>query len=174
MSGDPVTVSSFSLFRVSSIVVLILTIGVLFGMWTPLANTQNLEDPVTLTREAFTRISEVYRSGGEAPELVAKLNVAIGQIQEAQFARSKGDEADAIRLEEQARTEISEIMADIPGAQERAQHDSTIRLLTVVASIPVVVIVSTFMFYLGLRTWRWYEKMRLFEMRIVEKKKEVD
>lgn len=65
-------------------------------------------------------------------------------------------------------------MKDVSVAQQRAGRDSMSRTVVIVSLVPVVVILSTFMFYGGLRTWRWYEKTRLFGMRIVEKKKVED
>jgi hypothetical protein len=62
----------------------------------------------------------------------------------------------------------------IPTAQASAQQESTARTLFVVAAIPVAVFVSTFIFYASLRAWRWYEKQKLFEMRIVERKETED
>lgn len=154
-----------------SFVVFILAIAIIATLRTQIANTQRSGDPTTLAHEAFNRISEIYRSGGEAPELVVRLNIALGWIQEAQIRRSQGDEADALRLEDQARAEISAIMSDIPAAYEKAQRDSIARTLEVITSIPLTVASSTLVFYVGLRTWRWYEKIRIFEMKIVEKKK---
>ena len=69
---------------------------------------------------------------------------------------------------------MAQIMSEAPAAQQKAALDSTTRTIVVVASIPVVVAASTLIFYVTLRTWRWYERMKLFEMRIVvgEKKTE--
>jgi hypothetical protein len=65
-------------------------------------------------------------------------------------------------------------MNEVPAAQQKAQAESTTRAILVFVPIPLVVAVSTFLFYSALRTWRWYEKTKLFEMRIVEKKKTED
>ena len=162
---------SRGVFRAAFPLVLILAVGALVNMEIQLANSQTSENLTALTYEAFSQIAGVYRSGGEAPELVAKLNAAIQRIQEARLMQSQGDEADAVRLEEQARKEILDIISGIPAAREKAQRDSTATTIRVYASVPAVVALSTLIFYVGLRTWRWYEKIRLFEMRIVEKKK---
>ena len=153
-------------------IVLILAIAVLASLKTPVVKTQTSEDLTALTREVFSQISEVYRSGGQAPELVAKLNAALDLIQQARLRLSEGDETGAARLEQQARVEISDIMNEIPAAREKAQRDSAAKTLQIVGSIPLVVALSTCIFYAGLRTWRRYDKTKLFEMRIVEKKKD--
>jgi len=158
-------------FRAAFPIVLILAVGVLVNMEIQLANSQASENLTALTYEAFSQIAGVYQSGGEAPELVAKLNVAIQRIQEGRLMRSQGDEAGAVRLEEEVRKEISDIMSSIPAARQKAHQDSTTRIIRTFVSVPAVVALSTLIFYVGLRTWRWYEKIRLFEMRIVEKKK---
>lgn len=106
--------------------------------------------------------------------MVAKLNSAVAQIQGAKVARAQGNTTGVARLEEQARSTIAEVENATPAAQAKAQQESTTRTLFVVATIPVVVFASAFIFYAALRTWRWYEKEKLFEMRIVEKKKTED
>ena len=138
----------------------------------PSASTS--EELTDLTRQALSQIAGIYRSGGSAPELVAELNSALELIREARYRRLGGDESGALVLEEQARLALSDIVDKIPAAQQKAQHEATIRTIMVIVYVPVVVALSTFIFYVALRTWRWYEKSRLFEMRIVEKKKEMD
>jgi len=138
----------------------------------PSASTS--EELTDLARQAFSQIAGIYRSGGSAPELVAELNSALELIREARYRRLGGDESGALVLEEQARLALSDIVDKIPAAQQKAQHEATIRTIMVIVYVPVVVALSTFIFYVALRTWRWYEKSRLFEMRIVEKKKEMD
>jgi hypothetical protein len=152
--------------------ILILSFPFLVIAKVPLANAQSSEDLTTLAREVFSRIAQIYRSGGESHELVAKLNSALELIQQAESKRSQGDEANALKLREQARVEISEIMNDLPLAQQKAQSNLTTRSLIVFLQVPVIVALSTSIFYVGLKTWRWYEKTKLFEMRIVEKRKE--
>jgi ABC-type enterochelin transport system substrate-binding protein len=124
--------------------------------------------------QAFSELAQVYQSGGRAPDLVAKLNVAIAKIQDAQVARAQGNVTGAASLEEQARSAIAEVENAVPAAQASAQQQSATRTLFVVATIPVAVFISAFIFYASLRTWRWYEKEKLFEMRIVEKKENED
>ena len=98
--------------------------------------------------------------------------MALTQIQEATILRAQGNVTGAIKLEGQAQSAITDVEKAIPAAQSKAQQDSTSRTLLVIASIPIVVIISTLIFYVALRTWRWYERAKLFEMRIVEKKTE--
>jgi hypothetical protein len=140
---------------------------------TPHVNTQSL-DLTASSYQAFNRLTQVYESGGIAPDLVAKLNVAIAQIQGAKILRAQGNDTGAAKLEQQAQSTITEVENAAPAAQLKAQQESISRTLLVIASIPVVVVVSTLIFYAALRTWRWYEKAKLFEMRIVEKKKTED
>jgi hypothetical protein len=143
----------------------------LLNVMIPQANTQNSELSI-LSYQAFSQLAQVYRSGGSAPDLVAKLNVALAQIQEATILRAQGNLTGATKLEGQAQSTIADVEKAIPAAQLKAQQDSTTRTLSVLASIPIVVIISTLIFYGALRTWRWYERAKLFEMRIVEKKTE--
>jgi hypothetical protein len=146
---------------------------ILLGIMVPKVTTQT-SDLVASSYHTFNLLADVYRLGGAAPELVAKLNIALEQMQEARIKRAQGDEAGAARLEEQARSTIAEIENAIPAAQQRAERDSATRMLFVLASIPVAVIISTFTFYLALSTWRRYERLKLYEMRIVENKKSED
>jgi hypothetical protein len=155
------------------LLLLILAIAGLLSIMLPRANTQNT-DLTTSSYQAFSQLAKVYQSGGRAPDLVAKLNVAVAKIQEAQVAMAQGNATGAARLEKQARSTIAEVENAIPSAQASAQQESTTRTLFVVAAIPIAVLLSTFIFYASLRMWRWYEKEKLFEMRIVEKKKTED
>jgi hypothetical protein len=155
------------------LLLLMLAIVSLFSMILPQANMQNA-DLTASSYQAFSELAQVYRSGGTAPDLVAKLNVAVAKIQEAQVARAQGNFSGAASLEQQARSTIGKVENAIPTAQASAQQESTARTLFVVAAIPVAVFVSTFIFYASLRAWRWYEKQKLFEMRIVERKETED
>ena len=131
--------------------------------------SQTSNDPTTLSYLAFNQLQAIYRSGGNAPDLVAKLNLAIGLIQEARIKRTQGDLADAANLEDNARTVIQSVLTAIPAAQMEAIHNSFDTQVTVVALIAATVISSTLLFYAFLRTWFYFEKMKLYEMRIVEK-----
>ena len=132
------------------------------------------EDPTNMSRNVFAHLSDVYRSGGNAPDLVARLNAALELIDEGRLKRLNGEESQAVLLEEKARVIMTGIVDELPAAQQRAQRDATAKILLVVITVPVVVVLSTSLFFAALRTWRWYEKTKLFEMEIVEKKKEKD
>jgi len=132
------------------------------------------EDTQSLAFQAFTGLADVYKRGGEAPDLVAKLNTAIDLIQQAQINRNNGDSAGAAALEEQARTQITEVIGKISAAQQDTDRVNANRTLTTILLIPISVAVSTFIFYFALRTWRTYEKLKLYEMTIVEKRKTQD
>jgi hypothetical protein len=138
----------------------------------PHVGSQASSTPVDLSYQAFGQLAAVYRSGGQAPDLVAKLNSALGMIQDAQIKRDQGENTDANRLEDQTRTIIQSVLSAIPAAQEEAIRGSNSRTVITVALIPIVVALSTFVFYATLRTWRYYEKLKLYEMGIVEKKTE--
>ena len=126
-------------------------------------------DPRSLAFQAFTGLADVYKRGGEAPDLVAKLNTAITLIQQAQMKRNTGDEVGAAALENQARTEIAEVIEKIPAAQQATDRANETRSLTAILLIPMSVAVSSFIFFVALRTWRTYERLKLHEMRIIEK-----
>jgi hypothetical protein len=161
--------------RRRTVYLLLLTLATtgVFSTMLPRANMQNV-DLTASSYQVFSQLAEVYQSGGTAPDLVAKLNVAVAKIQEAQVARAQGNVTGAASLEEQARSAIAEVGNGVPAAQASARQEFTARTLSVVATIPVVVFVSTFIFYASLWAWRWYEKEKLFEMRIVEKKETED
>jgi hypothetical protein len=135
------------------------------------ANMQNA-DLTSSSFQAFDQLRQLYEIGGTRPDLVAKLNLAIAQIEDAKILRAQGNEAGAAKLEEQAQSTIAEVEGAVPAATLKAQQELTNRTLLVIAYIPVVVIASALIFYTSLRAWRWYEKAKLFEMRIVEKKTE--
>ena len=155
--------------RAGLVLVLILSIGTVIGVAT--RAQAGPEDLTVLARDTFAEIAAIYQSGGEPRELVDKLNSALGLLEQARLERLNGDVTNALKLEESAREMILEITGDIPAASEKAKRESTMTILKVLASIPVAVGLSTFAFYTGLKIWRWYEKTKLFEMRIVEKKK---
>jgi len=156
----------------AALFIVLIAIVLLLTSLAPRAASQASSNPVDLSYQAYAQLASVYRSGGQAPDLVARLNSALDIIQDARVKRAQGDIADANRLEGQANSTIQSVLAAIPAAQEQTAHDSTIRTVTTVALIPVVVALSTFVFYATLRTWRYYEKMKFYEMRIVEKKTE--
>jgi hypothetical protein len=119
--------------------------------------------------QAYTSLADVYASGGQAPDLVARLNAAINLTEQAGIRRDNGDLVGAASLDSQAEAEITGVLSEIPAAQQNADQVSSTRTITAVVLVPVLVIVSTFAFYVALRTWRAYDKDRLYEMRIVEK-----
>lgn len=129
---------------------------------------QSPNDPTTLSFQAFSNLQQIYRSGGQAPDLLARLNVAIGMIQDARIKKTQGDIPGGKTLEEQATASIHSILNAIPESQQAASQQATIRTVVTLALIPVGVITSTVFFYVILRTWRYYERMKLYEMRISE------
>ncbi len=134
-------------------------------------DSQTLEEQLLPeTRDVFAQIAQIYRIGSEAPELVARLNSALESIQEAQLRRMEGNESGASILEEQARIAVSEVRRDLPAAQQRAQYQSTVRAFMVIGSVPIIVALSTLAFYGVLKARDWYDRTKLFEMMIVEKR----
>lgn len=129
-------------------------------------------DPVDLSYEAFNQLARIYSAGGEAPDLVAKLNTALGLIQEAHVRFANGDNASAVQLDDEAQSIIETVISGIPSAQQAAAHQTSMRLIIVSGSVPVIVSLTTFFFYVVLRIRRWDEKTKLYEMGIVEKELE--
>lgn len=125
-------------------------------------------DPTTLSYEAFSHLQQIYRSGGQAPDLLARLNVAIGMIQDARIKRTQGDILGGKSLEVQATSAIQSVLNAAPESQQAASQGATVRTVVTLATIPVGVVASTAFFYVILRTWRYYERMKLYEMRISE------
>jgi len=126
-------------------------------------------DTVALSYQAYGEIAAIYRSGGRAPDLVAKLNTALEMLHSAQLKSAEGDDQGATALENQARTLLNQVIAEVPLAQQQAKQEVVSQTLSLLLIIPVTAIVSTLAFYVALSTFRWYEKMKLFELRIVEK-----
>lgn len=124
-------------------------------------------DVSTLSYQAFNQLASIYRSGGSAPSLVSRLNLALGLIEDAHAKRAQGDEAGALRLEDQARSILNQMPPEITAAQQQALHDSTLRTQFTYGEAALVVALLTLGFYGGLRIWRWYEKEKLYEMRIL-------
>ena len=162
--------SSAKLQRAAALFILLAAVLLSFSV--QFASSQASTDPTTLSYQAFSQLKKVYRSGGQAPDLLARLNLALSSIQDARVKRALGDITAANKLEEDARSTVQSVLSAIPAAQEKADRDSATRTATAVALIPIIVVLSTFVFYATLRTWRYYEKMKLYEMRIVEKKAE--
>ena len=159
--------------RATWLIVLTLTLLGLMSALTPRAETQN-SNLTVLSYQAFNEVAQVYQSGGTAPGLITELNVALTQIQQAKLLRAAGNVTGASQLEEQALATMKDVEGKTPEAQLKAQQSATNRTLLIILSIPAVVIVSTSAFYAGLRTWRVYEKTKLFEMKIVENRKTED
>lgn len=131
-------------------------------------------DVGSIAFQAFTGLADVYNRGGQAPDLVARLNVAINLADQAKVKRENGDLAGAASLDSQARAEIAEVISATPAALQNADRFSTTRTITAIVLIPISVIASTFVFYVALRTWKAYDRLRLYEMRIIEKKEAQD
>jgi hypothetical protein len=134
-------------------------------------NSQS-SDIVALSYQAYSEIATIYRSGGQAPDLVAKLNTALDMLHSAQLKHDEGDEQGATMLENQARTILDQVIAEVPPAQQQAKQEVVSETLSLMLTIPVTAIASTLVFYVALSTFRWYEKMKLYELRIVEKETE--
>lgn len=127
------------------------------------------QDVSTLSYQAFNQLAVVYQFGGSAPTLVARLNSALALIAEARTKRTQGDEPNAIILEGQARTILEQALPEIAPAQQEALQATRLKTQTLSAEGALVVLLLTIAFYGCLRTWKWYEKEELYEMRIVAK-----
>jgi hypothetical protein len=145
----------------------VLTVSLL-SLTIPRGATQGTQDLTEMSYRAFSEIAGVYRSGGEAGGLVSKLNMAIQLIQQSRAERLTGNQTGADALDEKARIIINDVQTAVPAAQQQAQSQSHIRTITVIALIPVAVLLSTLVFIVALRVWRDYERSKLYEMRIVE------
>jgi hypothetical protein len=131
--------------------------------------SQVATDTTTLSYETFVQLKTFYQSGGQAPTLLAKVNEALILIQEAQVKRSQGDAVAANGLEDEARSTMQSVIGALPAAQEHAAQQARSRTIIVVTLIPVVVLLSSSTFYAVIQLWHRYEKMKLYEMKILEK-----
>ncbi len=157
--------------RVMFILAIVLILACSTAIGTPRATPSTSEDVTALAQETYGRLAQIYRSGGSAPELIGRLNDALGLVHEAQLKRLSGDESGAVALEEQARVIILQVASEASSVQQKAQQDSTNRTVIAIVTVPLVSAISTLVFYAALRTRRRHEKARVFGMRIVEKKK---
>jgi hypothetical protein len=140
--------------------------GVLMLTNVSLSYTQT-PNVTTLSYQAFDQLATVYRSGGSAPSLLSGFNSALALIEAARVERTRGNTANALALEDQARSIIQRISSQIPAAQQQAAQQSYLKLQIFVVSGAMVVALLTLVFYGSIRVWRWYEKEKLFEMRII-------
>ncbi|GEM_PF-3102417 len=124
-------------------------------------------DVSTLSYQAFDQLATVYRSGGSAPGLVSRLNSALSLMEAARIERAQGNASSASALEDQARSMIEQLSNQIPAAQQQAVQESNLRVEITIAGAVFVVGLLTVCFYGSLRVWRWYEKEKLLEMRIL-------
>jgi len=138
----------------------------------PQVSPQQQQDLTSASEHAFVGLFNVYQSGGQAPDLLAKLNAALELIQAAGDDRVQGNLTGAAVLEMQARLILKEVEQGSPAAQEQALESTRNKTYAVIASVPIAVIISTVAFYYGLRVWRLYEKKKLFEMEIIGEKAE--
>jgi hypothetical protein len=147
---------------------LALCVATLMILWAaPHALTQQPESLDALSYRAFSGLVTVYRQGGQSPELVAKLNQALGLIDEAHLKLLQGKGADASKLQGQANSLLTDVFNQTPAEQQRAANERTVKTWLTVGMVPVAVLLSTLLFYASLTTWRRYEKSHLFEMRII-------
>ena len=133
----------------------------------PLVLTQN-SDVFHQSYHTFVQLALLYKVGGTAPTIVAQMNVAIGLIELAREKRALGDVANATILENHARTIMGEVSPQILTAQQEAAQNSTARMQVDVLDAVLLVVVLTVGFYANLLILRWYEKEKLFEMKIVD------
>jgi hypothetical protein len=152
-------------FALRSLVLALVVALLLINVATP-ARTQTSEVS-GLSYQAFQQLSRVYTSGGSAPQLVRQLNTAITIIEDARIKVIQGDTVTATRLENQARSIINTISPEITAAQQAAIRNSTSTAEFTIAEASLVVAVSTLGFLGTLLVWRWYEKEKLFEMKII-------
>jgi len=129
-------------------------------------------DETALSYQAFNQLAAVYRSGGSAPSLLSRLNSALALIADANVKRAQGDTPDSLALKGQARTIIQQLLPTIPAAEQQAAQATRLRTQWMIVEGAVVVFLLTIAFYTCLRIWRWYEKEKLYEMRIVAGKTE--
>lgn len=155
-----------------TVVLLVVSAAALTSLTAPNTTAQTPEGLSILTYKAFSQVAEIYHTGGNAPDLVAKLNDVLQLIHEAQLKRSKGDVTTALKLEDQARTEDKDIMNEATAAQQIAENDASTKTLLAILGVPLSAGLSTYLFYAALRARRWYDKGRLYEMIIIERPKE--
>jgi len=124
-------------------------------------------DVSTLSYQAFNQLASVYRLGGSAPDLVSRLNFALSLMEIARLERAQGNAGDASALEGQVRSMIEQVSNQIPAAQQQAAQASNLRVQTTIGAGALVVALLTLCFYGSIRIWRWYEKEKLFEMKII-------
>jgi len=124
-------------------------------------------DVSTLSYQTFDQLAAVYRSGGSAPDLVSQLNSALSLMEAARVERAQGNASNASSMEDQARSIMERLSNQIPAAQQQAVQESNLRVEITIAGAIFVVGLLTFCFYGGVRVWRWYEKEKLLEMRIL-------
>lgn len=120
-----------------------------------------------LSYQAFSGLATVYQQGGQSPELVAKLNQALALMDVANLRIMQGDQPGASSLQAQANSLLTNVLNQVPAAQQTAANQRTVKTLVIVSLVPAAVLLSTFLFYISLTAWRRYEKARLFEMRII-------
>jgi hypothetical protein len=121
----------------------------------------------TLSYQAFDQLAAVYKSGGTAPGLVSRLNFALSLMEAARVERAQGNASNASALEDEARSILAQVSSQIPAAQQQAVQESNLRVEMTIAGAVFVVGLLTVSFYGCLRVWRWYEKEKLLEMRIL-------
>jgi hypothetical protein len=156
--------------QVTHFLTLLVLVLALLSVAIPHGTTQTSQDVTDLSYRAFSEIAQVYRSGGQAGDLVTKLNEAIHLTHQSRVESLTGNQTGASALDEKARSIIDDVLTAIPAAQQKAQSQSQTRTITVIALIPLAVVISTFAFVVALRIWRDYERSKLYEMRIVEDK----
>lgn len=133
----------------------------------PHALTQQPESLDSLSYRAFSGLATVYRQGGQSPELLAKLNQALGLVDEARLKLLQGDGAGATKLQAQANSVLTDVLNQTPAVQQIAANERTVKTWLTVGMVPIAVLLSTLFFLGSLTTWRRYEKSHLFEMRII-------
>jgi hypothetical protein len=122
-----------------------------------------------LSYQAFNQLAQVYRSGGTSPKLVALLNNGLVLVEEARAKRAQSDAVSAAVLESQARAIFVQMSPQISFAQQDAIRNATSRVQILFVETALTVCTLMAGLYGGILLYRWYEKERLFEMKILGK-----
>ena len=133
-------------------VLVLLTIALLFRLPQPV-NSQTSPDISSLAFRAFTGLEQIYHSGGTAPTLLSRLNVALGLIQNSTIEQNEGNSSASRTLASQAEAILTDIVNQTPSARSNAERESSWKTLLIVISIPTVVTISTLLFLSLLLGW---------------------
>lgn len=129
--------------------------------------TQAIFEAEAASREAFTALLEADKAGANVFPLTMDFNHGLDLLDQAWLQNNtEGNYTVAYHLARNATETFEQIIPKAHQLREQAIQQAEQRKLTLYIVVPIIVLLSTVTFYLGLKWWRKYSLKRVLEMEI--------